>query len=84
MPDSYEVSLMHDFANSAMKVLENSVVRNAGETKPQQTEFTMSVPVCAWCKPRSGAVSLTVLSHGICPRHLKKMRSKLQSKSAKR
>ena len=71
-------------ADADMKVMENSAANRTNGPEPLQTEFPMSVPVCAWCKPRSDAVSMTVLSHGICPRHLKKMRSKLQNKSAKR
>jgi hypothetical protein len=46
----------------------------------RQAEFPLAVAVCAWCKPRSGAPSLTVISHGICPRHLRQMRSKVARK----
>ena len=38
----------------------------------EQIEFPMAVTVCAWCKPREAARSL-VVTHGICPRHLRKL-----------
>ena len=38
-----------------------------------QTEFPMSVAVCAWCKPRDQRENPGLRSHGICPRHLRKM-----------
>ena len=43
-----------------------------------QIEFALRVPVCAWCKPRHLGHGLGALSHGICPRHLRKMKLKLQ------
>jgi hypothetical protein len=54
----------------------------APDTMARQIEFPLSVAVCAWCKPKSGQASLTVLSHGICPRHMRMMRSKVKAKSA--
>jgi hypothetical protein len=47
----------------------------------EQTEFPLSVPVCAWCKPKPGAPVLEIFSHGICPRHLRMMRLKMKAKS---
>lgn len=49
-----------------------------------QIEFPLSLAVCAWCKPeerdgRSGAVS-----HGICPRHLKRLKLEAAGKLPKR
>ena len=42
-----------------------------------QTEFPLSVAVCAWCKPSELGGSLGAISHGICPRHLRKMKIQL-------
>jgi hypothetical protein len=39
-----------------------------------QTEFPMSVAVCAWCKPQKRGSVLGVISHGICLRHLKRLK----------
>ncbi len=39
----------------------------------QQTEFPLEVAVCAWCKPRNHTQSSGPLSHGICPRHFRKI-----------
>jgi hypothetical protein len=40
------------------------------------------VPVCAWCKPKNRSAdpgnSPGSISHGICPRHLKKLSLDLQ------
>jgi hypothetical protein len=51
-----------------------------------QSEFPLRVAVCAWCKPKNRGVdsggSSGSISHGICPRHLKKIRLELQMKKA--
>ena len=47
---------------------------------PHQTEFPMTVAVCAWCKPDERGGGLGALSHGICPRHLRKLRIELLKK----
>jgi len=39
-----------------------------------QIEFSLAVPVCAWCKPRERGAVAGSLSHGICLRHLKKLK----------
>jgi hypothetical protein len=45
----------------------------------EQIEFPLAVAVCAWCRPKSkAAANMPVLSHGICPRHLRKMRMQLK------
>ena len=53
-------------------------------TAPLQSEFPLWVAVCAWCKPKNPGGflrnSLGSTSHGICPRHLKKLRQELQKK----
>ena len=43
-----------------------------------QLDLSLRVAVCAWCKPvaRHGEVGL--LSHGICPRHLRKVKLEVQ------
>ncbi len=49
-----------------------------------QTEFPISVPVCAWCKPKEQRQVVGLLSHGICPRHLRLMKLEAQGFSRKR
>jgi hypothetical protein len=39
-----------------------------------QTEFPLQVAVCAWCKPKERNAVLGALTHGICLRHLKKLK----------
>jgi hypothetical protein len=39
-----------------------------------QIEFPLQVSVCAWCKPQTRAGEPAVISHGICLRHLKKLK----------
>ena len=43
----------------------------------QQTELPLSVAICAWCRPGVQGSSLGEVSHGICPRHLRKLRLEL-------
>jgi hypothetical protein len=47
-----------------------------------QSELPLLVPVCAWCKPKNRRAelsnSLGPISHGICPRHMKKLMLELQ------
>lgn len=43
-----------------------------------QTEFPLTVPVCAWCKPRPPALPSPFVSHGICLRHLRALRLQLE------
>ncbi len=42
-----------------------------------QIEFPISVVVCAWCKPGEKGRGLGEISHGICPRHLARMKRQL-------
>lgn len=44
------------------------------EMTAAQIEFPLRVAVCAWCKPREHGSGLGVISHGICPRHLNKLK----------
>ena len=44
----------------------------------RQIEFSLAVAVCAWCKPRESGAGPEALSHGICPRHLRKMKLDLR------
>lgn len=39
----------------------------------KQIEFGLSVPVCAWCKQVDPAPRSANVSHGICPRHFRKL-----------
>jgi hypothetical protein len=48
----------------------------------QQIEFPLAVAVCAWCRPGELGAGLGALSHGICPRHLRKMKLNLQRTAA--
>jgi len=59
----------------------NTQTDNASELTIRQTELPMDVIVCAWCKPKPGSSVSKAFSHGICPRHLRKMRLKLGGKS---
>ena len=49
----------------------------------QQIEFPLAVAVCAWCRPRELGANLGELSHGICPRHLRKIKLKLRQTNPK-
>jgi hypothetical protein len=51
------------------------------ERKADQPELPLRVAVCAWCKPRDLGATVGALSHGICPRHFREMRLKLQDGS---
>ena len=42
-----------------------------------QIEFPLSVAICAWCRPRECGNSLGEISHGICPKHLRKIKMQL-------
>jgi hypothetical protein len=52
--------------------------RPAPESSSRQTEFPMSVAVCAWCRPNERGEGLGAVSHGICLRHLRKLRMQIQ------
>ena len=47
-----------------------------------QTELPIRVAVCAWCEPEVRGTILGEVSHGICPRHLKKLTQSLPTMSA--
>jgi hypothetical protein len=47
----------------------------------RQMDFAVPVVVCAWCKPKRGAAQLPAVSHGICPRHLRMMKEKVEEKA---
>jgi hypothetical protein len=44
----------------------------------------MSVAVCAWCKPKEEHQQVGLLSHGICLRHLRKMKLEAHGLTARR
>jgi hypothetical protein len=50
----------------------------------QQIEFPLSVAVCAWCEPVEPGASVGELSHGICLRHLKKLKLQLIPRGTQR
>ena len=43
-----------------------------------QIEFPLAVAVCAWCQPVERGSGLGTLSHGICPRHFRKLERELK------
>jgi len=45
----------------------------------EQIELRMAVPVCAWCRRAEDlhGTEPDETSHGICPRHLKKLKAEL-------
>ena len=49
-----------------------------------QTEFSLSVSICAWCKPHERGAGLGAISHGICLRHLKNLKLEVQGLLPKR
>jgi hypothetical protein len=53
-----------------------------------QIEFPLAVAVCAWCRPvkrRDGsALDSQGISHGICPRHFRKLERELKGIVLKR
>jgi hypothetical protein len=38
-----------------------------------QLDLSLRVSICAWCEPPPPAGEIGVLSHGICPRHYRKL-----------
>ena len=55
--------------------------RNRGaERSANQTEFPLPVAVCAWCKPKERGATVGASSHGICPRHFREMKIKLEGR----
>jgi hypothetical protein len=44
----------------------------------RQSEFSLAVVVCAWCQPNERGAGLGAISHGICPRHFRKLTRQLQ------
>ena len=49
-----------------------------------QTEFSLAVAICAWCKPNERGSGLGAISHGICLRHLRKLKLETQGLLRKR
>jgi hypothetical protein len=43
-----------------------------------QIEFPLSVAICAWCRPGELGAALGAVSHGICPKHLRRLKLELQ------
>jgi hypothetical protein len=38
-----------------------------------QLDLSLRIPICAWCEPRLPGGEIGELSHGICPRHFRKV-----------
>jgi len=49
-----------------------------------QIEFPLTVAVCAWCKPGNQATGAGTLSHGICLKHLRKLKLQARGISPRR
>jgi hypothetical protein len=49
-----------------------------------QIDFPLSVAVCAWCRPQDLTAGLGILSHGICLKHLRKLKLQARGLSPKR
>jgi len=49
-----------------------------------QLDLSLPVAICAWCKPRGPLGEIGSLSHGICPRHLRKFKLEVQGILPKR
>lgn len=52
----------------------------AGSMIASQTEFSLAVAVCAWCKPHEHGESIGAVSHGICLRHLRNLKLEVQGR----
>jgi hypothetical protein len=50
----------------------------------RQIDLPMLTTVCAWCEPDARGNGLGALSHGICPRHLRKLARDLRRRVAPR
>jgi hypothetical protein len=48
--------------------------RRGASSDSLQIEFPLPVAICAWCQPVTGPGADRTTTHGICPRHLRKMR----------
>jgi hypothetical protein len=53
-------------------------------TMAHQVEFPLSVAVCAWCAPKERGKGLGSISHGICMRHLRKLKLEMLGLITKR
>ena len=66
---------------SRMQRCDNLVVRDAEtaiDMGASQIEFSMPVPVCAWCEPRKPGATRVAVTHGICPRHFRQLKLETQ------
>jgi hypothetical protein len=63
---------------------ENTQAEGPEQRSARQTEFPMKVAVCAWCEPCSTDDVLGALSHGICPRHFRKLERQMKGVVSKR
>ena len=58
--------------------------READQMIAAQIEFPLTVAICAWCKPQDEATAAGTLSHGICLKHLRKLKLQARGGRAKR
>ncbi|HWV99875.1 MAG TPA: hypothetical protein VNZ64_09310 [Candidatus Acidoferrum sp.] len=64
--------------------IQNLWRREAHRMIAAQIEFPLVVAVCAWCKPQNRAASIGTLSHGICLKHLRKLKLQARGLTPKR
>jgi hypothetical protein len=58
--------------------------READRMIAAQIEFPLTVAVCAWCKPQAPSARMGTLSHGICLKHLRKLKLQARGLTPKR
>lgn len=49
-----------------------------------QLDLSFRIPICAWCEPHPPSGEIGAISHGICPRHFRKVVLGAQGKLPKR
>jgi hypothetical protein len=49
-----------------------------------QLDLSLRVSVCAWCEPHPPPGAIGAISHGICPRHFRKLVRESQGLQPKR
>jgi hypothetical protein len=49
-----------------------------------QLNLSLRIAICAWCEPQPPGGAIGALSHGICPRHFRKLVLESQSPQPKR
>lgn len=79
---SVNVSLRDVTVYFAFALLDDA--RHKRRVRAAQLDFTMSVAVCAWCEPSPPPGEIGMISHGICPRHLRFLKARSQGLMSRR